>query len=101
LQIKHRKNGATAGTSDIYYRAPSGKRYRSRKEVVTDLGLVAIDEKRVKPRAPPATPQAFSAAAQRLVEKLKLQTPHKAGHGVTVTKYAFAMAEHTYCVFSS
>lgn len=85
-QIKQRKNGTTAGSSDIYYRAPSGKRYRSRREVAVDLGLVAIDEKRVKPGAPPATSPAFAAEAQRLIEKLKLQVPHKAGYGVTVKK---------------
>jgi hypothetical protein len=86
VQIKHRKNGATAGSSDIYYRSPSGKRYRSRKEVVADLGLLVMDEKRLKPGAPPATSHAFAADAQRLVEKLKLQVPHKAGYGVTVKK---------------
>lgn len=35
-----RTGGATAGTYDVYYIAPNGKRYRSRTEVFRALGLI-------------------------------------------------------------
>ncbi|EGB03425.1 hypothetical protein AURANDRAFT_72724 [Aureococcus anophagefferens] len=40
--IEVRKEGSTAGTSDIYYYDDSGRRFRSRAEVARALGLVPL-----------------------------------------------------------
>ena len=40
-EVKARKSGATAGTSDVAYISKAGRRFRSRKEVAKDLGLDA------------------------------------------------------------
>jgi hypothetical protein len=46
LQVKLRKHGDTAGTWDAYYISPSGKRFRSRREVAVFLGLVQGSDKK-------------------------------------------------------
>ena len=87
MQIKHRKNGASAGSSDVYYRSPGGKRYRSRKEIVLDMSLTPLEDlKHVKPAADQA------AAAKALVAKSKLKLPLSLAYGVTVVRCALCFA---------
>ena len=43
-----RKMGSTAGTSDTYWYAPSGKKFRSRAEIARHLKLDGAPGKRVK-----------------------------------------------------
>lgn len=43
MDIKMRTNGASAGTCDVYYFNPQGKRYRSRAEVGVHSLLVLIN----------------------------------------------------------
>lgn len=76
--MKLRKNGDTAGTWDAYYLAPSGKRFRSRKEVAVFLGLIQGSDKKRRSStgdmatpwtiadrsAAPTRPAAMSAAAK-------------------------------------
>lgn len=98
LQIKHRKNGATAGTSDAYYIAPSGKRYRSRKEVVAELGLIAPEDRRSrlslgtgstgKTTVASGTPAEMATKAAALAERARLAAPLALGNGVTVQRCA-------------
>lgn len=52
MQVKLRKHGDTAGTWDAYYIAPSGKRFRSRKEVAVFLGLIQGSDKKRRNSAP-------------------------------------------------
>lgn len=110
LQIKHRKNGATAGTSDAYYRAPSGKRYRSRKEVVAELGLLGPEDRRSrlsigagstgKTAAATGTPAEMAAAAAALVERARLAAPLALGNGVTVQQCAPHAAFVSLCLLA-
>eukprot|EP00889_Picochlorum_renovo_P005039 jgi/Picre1/32069/NNA_007417.t1 len=39
VDIKLRKGGNSAGTSDVYYFSPSGKRFRSRTEIAREFGI--------------------------------------------------------------
>lgn len=112
LQIRLRKTGNTAGTSDVYYKTPEGKRFRSKREVVNYLGLTPVAEARRSGPAgssgrsgqrnpwtmskqaaqaagassKPRTELAASAAA--LAAKCPLDLPASCAHGVIVHRSA-------------
>lgn len=108
LQVRQRKTGNTAGTSDVYYKSPEGKRFRSRREVVTTLGLTPVAEgRRSGPAAGASAPRnpwtlskhaaataagrsrsEMAAAAAALAAKSPLKFPVACVHGVVVHRSA-------------
>lgn len=106
MQVRQRKTGNTAGTNDVYYKTPEGKRFRSKREVVTHLGLTPVVEpRRSGPSGSPAAPRnpwtmskpavssanasakprcELASAAAALAAKTPLALPAACAHGVTV-----------------
>jgi len=74
--IEVRKEGSTAGTSDIYYYDGGGRRFRSRAEVARALGLAPLSggpgqRTKAKDAAPARATEASRQRARRLEAKLE------------------------------
>lgn len=65
--VKTRNTGNSSGQNDVYFRAPSGRQFRSRNEVAKHLGLLGAAPGRGKGKAAgeavAASPAAAAAAA--------------------------------------
>ena len=48
MEIVMRSQGDTAGTYDIYFRSPNGKKCRSRADVARPVGLTPITGKEAR-----------------------------------------------------
>eukprot|EP00890_Picochlorum_soloecismus_P002317 jgi/Picsp_1/3086/NSC_01308-R1_methyl- -binding domain protein 2 len=91
VEIKHRKGGNSAGTSDAYYFSPAGKRFRSRAEIAREYGIEVPAYKRQKTNKEdagahePLTREQSAAAAKAFADENTL--PLRLSRGVKVISF--------------
>jgi Methyl-CpG binding domain len=99
MQIRQRKAGNSAGSTDALYHSPSGKRFRSRREALSELGLASSGGPSAAAGAAAGSVETglqrpadeLHAAAVALVEKRRLKLPLQTHYGVRVTRCALPL----------